>query len=170
MAKHPLRWLATHVNGFSLPVGGVSWTPGVSDAEVVRGLVAFLEDRRVLYNPYEVEMADHCVQSVLSIRQRLTQTLEQGGIATELAAHLRQMRVACRRFLEQTADGGRRGAYNNGLNDPMLNQALGELRGTFGILLAQLVVMYGFDVEDGLASILPPNPDDDTDDYMAGWV
>lgn len=35
------------------------------------------------------------------------------------------------------------------------NSALGELRGTFGIMIAQIAVAYGINVEEELASILP---------------
>lgn len=35
------------------------------------------------------------------------------------------------------------------------NSTLGELRGTFGIMLAQMAVAYGIDIEDELSSILP---------------
>ena len=37
--------------------------------------------------------------------------------------------------------------------------ALGELRATFGICLAQICVRYGIDVEEQLSSMLPPSPD-----------
>jgi len=42
-----------------------------------------------------------------------------------------------------------------GLHDWSLNQALGELRGVFGVHVAQIAAKYGVDVEEGLASILP---------------
>jgi hypothetical protein len=41
------------------------------------------------------------------------------------------------------------------MNDPDFNQALGELRGVFGIHVGLLAIKYGLDIEDGLASILP---------------
>jgi hypothetical protein len=46
------------------------------------------------------------------------------------------------------------GGYG-GLDDYLLNQALGALPGVFGIHVGQLAVRYGIDVEDWLASILP---------------
>lgn len=39
--------------------------------------------------------------------------------------------------------------------------ALGELRGTFGNMLAQLASSYGVDVEDELASIMPGDDSSD---------
>ena len=39
------------------------------------------------------------------------------------------------------------------------NGALCELRGVFGIHLAKIAVMYGLDIEEGLATILPIRDD-----------
>jgi len=39
------------------------------------------------------------------------------------------------------------------------NSALGELRGVFGVHLAQIAAKYGLDIEDDLASILPMEAD-----------
>ncbi len=38
-------------------------------------MIAFLEDRRVLYVPDELEVPSHCVQSVIEIRRCLTEEL-----------------------------------------------------------------------------------------------
>lgn len=45
---------ARRVTGISTPVFGVSWSdPGPSETEIVRRFLVFLEDRRVLYNPFD---------------------------------------------------------------------------------------------------------------------
>jgi hypothetical protein len=99
------------------------------------------------------------------MRQFLTDRLGEGGIAEELAASLRAMRAACRKFLEDLgAVNGQldrwearrwRGGYGTGLDDFNLNQAIGALRAVVGVHVGQIAVRYGIDVEDGLASILP---------------
>lgn len=159
--------IAARMTGFSTPFFGLSWNPPTADREVARRVLAFLEDRRVLYSPYEVELADQCVMSVIDIRRFLTDVIGHGGVADELAIALRAMRGACRQFLSElqiAVDDGNalvdtlghfpRG-YQNGLQDFMLNQALGRLRGVFGMYVAQVAVAYDIDIEDGLASILP---------------
>ena len=155
------------MTGFSTPFFGVSWNPPTSDREVARRVLAFLEDRRVLYSPYEVELAEHCVMSVIDIRRFLTDVIGHGGGVDELSTARRAMRGVCREFLTelqiQVDDRSRlvdsRGrwfrGYQNGLQDFMLNQALGRLRGVFGMYVAQVAVAYDIDIEDGLASILP---------------
>jgi hypothetical protein len=104
---------------------------------------------------------------VLDIRRFLTEIMMEHGQADELQKNLRAMRAACRRFLErmqidpQGEDSAilRRAARRRlGFGDLMLNQSLGELRGVFGIHVAQIAVKYGLDVEDQLASIFPPEP------------
>ncbi len=171
-AKTKFRQIAGRLNGISCPVFGVSWDPPTLDVDVAHRVIVFLEDRRVLYEPAEVEVADHCVESVLEIRRFLTETIGAGGIAEDLAGHLRAMRGACRHFLTSSRVIGPdddpelwtpwqrdRGHYRSGLDDWTLNQALGELRGVCGIHIAQIAVKYGIDLEEQLVSILP-SPDE----------
>ena len=87
------------LNGISNPVFGVSWNPSTTDKDQAREIIAFLEDRRVLYNPSEMEMPDYCVQSVIEIRRFITQKVGtvQGA---ELQESLMAMRASCRKFLD----------------------------------------------------------------------
>jgi hypothetical protein len=163
--------IASRINGISCPIFGVSWTPAKADVTVARGVIDFLEDRRVLYYPSEVESPEHCVASVLDIRRHMTDLLVQGQIAGELSGHLRAMRAACRTFLDGQGFTGSEGEMNSlietrrrkgshmGLQDYLLNQALGELRAGFGIHLAQIAIKYGLDVDPPLDTILP-SPDE----------
>ena len=66
------KQIIKRLNGISTPVFGVSWNPSQTDKDQAKEIINFLEDRRVLYNPSDMEMPDHCVQSVLEIRRFLT--------------------------------------------------------------------------------------------------
>jgi hypothetical protein len=155
--------IAGRITGISTPIFGVQWTPPRVDVDVAREVIVFLEDRRVLYSPYEAEMPEYVVRSVLDIRQFMTDCLRRGGIASELADALSAMRTACRKFIESV--GERRGPelilpspgdiLHGGTPGWIFNQALGEMRGVFGLHIAQLAVRYGIDVPDQLAVILP---------------
>ncbi|WP_428544101.1 DUF6650 family protein [Profundibacter sp.] len=57
----------SRVTGLSSPVCGVSWTPPEAQITTARKLVTFLEDRRVLYNPSEMEVPIHCVRPLHNI-------------------------------------------------------------------------------------------------------
>ena len=64
--------IANRLTGISTPLVGVSWQPTDLEVSAARRVIAFLEDRRVLYAPDELEVPEHCVQSVLEIRRFLS--------------------------------------------------------------------------------------------------
>ena len=102
------RWLrrnkvtaeaARRITGISLPFGGLSWAePGPSDAEIVRQFLVFLEDRRALYNPMQLEVAGDVERSIRQIREQCTRTLQQLGPDAFAVGPLRAIREAGRRF------------------------------------------------------------------------
>ena len=47
--------IAKLLTGISCPVFGLQWSPTEADCVVARRMIRFLEDRRVLYVPYDVE-------------------------------------------------------------------------------------------------------------------
>jgi hypothetical protein len=49
--------------GFSTPIFGVSWDPPTVDRSVARKVIAYLEDRRVLYSPPSAKEHEDCVQT-----------------------------------------------------------------------------------------------------------
>ncbi len=156
--------IANRLTGISCPIFGISWNPTEVDVTKARRILAFLEDRRVLYAPSEMESPDHCVQSVLKIRDFLTAELGNLDSSDELSISLRAMRISCRKFLNTVSDpsneiiryGGHHGHWANWV----FTGALGEMRGVFGIHLAKIAAQYGLDVEDDLATILPGIDDD----------
>ncbi|MCE5202788.1 MAG: hypothetical protein LLG24_00990 [Actinomycetia bacterium] len=156
--------IASRVTGFSTPVFGVSWQPPEPEIVAARRVIAFLEDRRVLYVPSEMEVPHHCVMSVMEIRHFLTQELGALGDQSGLHRSLRAMRAACRKFLDevgaQDGDIVRYGGHHNHWASWQFNGALGELRGVFGLQLARIATEYGLDIEDELARILPGADDE----------
>ena len=156
-----LKTLAARLTGFSIPIFGVSWNPPEPQRNKVRRVVTFLEDRRVLFAPYSWEVPDHCAASVLEIRRFLTDELAAPDTSTELAANLRAMRAACRKFLNAigiTGSGPKRRSSALQLRSPDFLTALGELRAIFGLHLASLAVQYGVELEEELSAILPGAP------------
>lgn len=153
------------LNGISTPVFGVSWNPNKTNKDRAREIITFLEDRRVLYNPSEMEMPDHCVQSVLEIRRFITQTIATVQ-STDLQESLRAMRASSRKFLDTVGineDIIKFGHHGGHWANWEFNGAIGELRGVFGIHIARIAVMYGIDVEEDLARILPAIDDKQMD-------
>lgn len=147
------------ITGISCPVFGVSWKPAETERAMAQRIVTFLEDRRVLYAPDSQEILAHCVQSVLEIRHHLTAVLQELPDESELAENVRAMRAACRKFLD-TAGDGRSDLIVFGVTPGhwaswRFHDAIGQMRGVFGVHVAQVAAKYGLDVEDDLASILP---------------
>lgn len=151
--------IANRLTGISCPIFGVSWNPVEVEITKARRIISFLEDRRVLYSPYEMEMPQHCVQSVLEIRKFLTTELGDLNFENHLAESLRGMRAACRKFLDIVQLDGNdlvaSASSHGGVASWVFNSALGELRGIFGVHVARVAVQYGLDLENELASILP---------------
>jgi hypothetical protein len=161
MAKHMkknlrygFRELASRITGLSIPVFGISWQPPESERSIVRSVLVFLEDRRVLYNPFAIEVEYQVTDSVLEIRTNLTDAIQHLPDKSEAIPHLRGMRAACREYLDNTGfhhDGPRFGFMAD----------LGRLRTIFGYHIAKLAIMYGIDLEGELAAILPPEYKED---------
>ena len=150
----PFQRIAQRITGISTPVFGISWNPPEEKRDIVRRLVTFLEDRRALYAGYDFEHGPWVEQSVLEMRAEITKTLKACPEDDHLTGPLRAMRAACRKFLDATGPphGGKRGYYPR---EAMMWQALGELRGVFGVHLAHLCAAFGIDVEPELATIFP---------------
>lgn len=72
------------------------------------------------------------------------------------------MRAACRDFLTlhsvQAQEHNRGMMHETGYQQEEFFVGLGKLRSVFGQQLAVLGYLYGVDIEEGLASILPPEP------------
>ena len=153
--------IGRRLTGISTPFGGVSWEASESDRTHAQRLLAYLEDRRVLYDPTEVEVPHHCISSILQIRSELTETRKRLKPGSPLDQSVRAMQVACRAFLAWSRESDKLDAFQAGAwNLPrwVFDQSLGELRATFGICIAQIAVQHHLDVEEPLAKILPADP------------
>src|SRR6266852_4304974 len=99
-----------------------------------------------------MEVPEHCVQSMLQIREYLTEELQNLPTDKGLTYSLRAMRAACRRFLETTQSGSGDiimfGCHLGHSASWVFNGAVGELRGTFGHHVATIAAQYGLAVED----------------------
>src|SRR5205823_6228537 len=110
--KIPFKQIRVRLTGLSLPFGlGAQWEftqpktpPEKVEQDRAVKLLTYLEDRRVLYGSYALEVPEDVISSVLQIRERLTSELEQlhDDVDTPLYATIAAMRVACRKFLDTT--------------------------------------------------------------------
>jgi len=152
--------IASRLTGVSCPVFGIQWNPPVPEVAIAEGVVTFLEGRRVLYNNYELEMPDHCVQSVTKMREFLNAEARRVSRDTWISKHLRAMEASCRRFMDVTQSQ----ATNQRIIRPFdggpatweFCSALGELRANLGFYLGVMAIVYGLSIDGELEKILPP--------------
>lgn len=163
MAGRIKQW-AGKLTGFSTPLLGASWQPTATERDVAAELLARFEDRRVLYNPSDAEVPDHCVQSVIELRRLLSDALVKLGGDGVLAEHIRALAAALRKFLDRI------GRYDGDLNKARepghwmswdFLDALGQLRAIFGIHIAMIAARYNLAVRGHLQAILPAEPSHD---------
>lgn len=141
------------------PIFGVSYKPTNDEIKLAKNIIIFLEARRVLYNPSEMEMPSHCITSVVEIKNYLTNEMMSIGQDTELYNYVSAMRKACNKFLNtcnlKDDDVKNYGGHWGHWASWYFASALGEMRGLFGVMVLQIAVCYGLDVEDDLASTIP---------------
>lgn len=162
-AKLKAKTLLSRLGGFSAFGFGVSLKLPEADRTVVRELMTFLEDRRALYVGAIWEQPDHVVTSVQQIRAELTNALKRLQDGSPAAAACRLMRSACRDFVDKAGRMELK-ALDRRLSEGWQGEtfliALGTLRATFGQQIALLAHLYDIELEEHLAAILPPEPDD----------
>ena len=112
-----LRKIFRRITGLSTPIFGLSWNLGIDELEELRKLFLFLEDRRVLYNRFDNEMAHFVTSSVQELRAELAKTLQKLNDSSKAIPHIRGMQAECRRFLDDASGSVKR---------------IGELEVTFG--------------------------------------
>ena len=156
--KLTFKELTSRLTGFSIPIFGVSWQPEESDVKIAKRVVNFLEDRRVLYSPYDLEVPRHCVSSILEIRRMLTDEIGKLSQKKDLFNDLQLLRSACRKFLDEiqihnidTDQSIQISSYSGWI----FYSALGELRGNFGIYVSKIAISYGIDISGELSKIIP---------------
>lgn len=159
------RQVLGRLNGLSVGPVGASWDAPVPEAYVAQRVINFFEDRRVLFNAYELEVPRHCVDSVQEMRRFLTESLAGMPDDDGLPANLRAMRAACRKFLDTVQRAGGRviidDAFRGGLDAWTLFTALGELRAVIGLHLSILAARNKLSINGDLTKILPPSESDE---------
>jgi hypothetical protein len=186
-ARIKSKTLGSRVTGLSAFGFGASWKAPEPERDVVQHIINVLEDKRALYVNRDREVRDHVNQSLCEIRNVLTDGINRVSSSSPAAQAFRIMRAACREFLSQPHSDplmgkivrryyvlpppGIRSATDASAlpkqDEPKLPAqdnffaALGKLRGVFGQQLAVLAYLYRIDLEQDLATILPPEPQSD---------
>lgn len=139
---------------------GASWEGSVTEREIAHRVVTYFEDRRVLYNPYHLEVPEHCVESVNEMRSFLTEELTEYHGREGISKNLRAMRAACRKFVDTVQKSGGviiiDNLFEGGPDAWEFFSALGELRATIGLHLSIIAASHKIDIQGDLEKIVPP--------------
>ena len=138
----------------------MSWNPSKSDRNKIRSFITFLEDRRVLYNPFHNEVAPWVAESIIEIRKNITGLIPEFNEDSEVVDILQTMRSSCRRYLDRTYKNQKDRFFHQTLIENLF-----ELRTVFGICIAKLSIMYGINLSEELLDIIPLANDEDEKTY-----
>lgn len=158
------------ITGVSTPWVGLQWE-NVKDQDkfTANAVIAFLEDRRVLFGDRHLEDQRHCLASVFEIRAFLTLRLTTDDIGSDLARMLKALRATCREFIDAAGPDADNFYIPHGeLQSDPFSLALGDLRSRIGIYLDLIARQYELEMTEELAQILPPEVEADDDDLS--WV
>lgn len=92
--------MGLELNGFSTSLGGISWNKTTSSKEMFTHLLFFLESKRILVNPIELEFKDWCIESVLEIKQQLVSITQELKLKDFDADIIRNLIDACNDYLD----------------------------------------------------------------------
>lgn len=147
--------LKNRITGISISAtgGGISFKPKEADRDIIRKLIVFLEDKRALYITHDREIPDYVRMSLSQIREAVTEALREIGEDSPAVESLRVLRAACASF---EAKYGHLDWRNRNDYDEDFFIRLGILRSVFGHQIAALAYAHKIDLDEGLASILPP--------------
>lgn len=142
--------------GLSTPLGGVDWEYKDDDREIARRTLNLLEDRRMLWKDFSMEIEEQCVASADRMRSELGTLINTPGIGDTLESRLKLMRQIFRDFMSEVGSPDDRWRHpHHPMGTDPLSMALGRLRALMGVQVGLLAAEYDLDVSDELASIVP---------------
>ena len=88
-------------------IGGTSDECKSTAKDFYRDLFVYLESKRVLFNPSAVEQREHCISSVLEMKQTLSGSIRGQRLTDIELQPIREMLDACNNYLDKvgTSDG-----------------------------------------------------------------
>lgn len=90
------------LSGFSTPIGGVSWDKSITEKERIEYLFFYLQSKRILTNPIEMEIVKQCVDSILDIRKTLVGITKDVKFSDKNLSEIQNMITACNNYLNVT--------------------------------------------------------------------
>lgn len=93
--------MSFRITGFSTPFGGVSWEYTTSSKKRIIDFFHFLESKRLLTNPWYLEVVSQCVDSALEIKSALVSLTKDVDFSEEDCYVISTMIDATNNFLDE---------------------------------------------------------------------
>lgn len=122
------------LNGISVPFGGISWSKTNSAKEMFSYLLLFLESKRILVNPTEMEIKEWCVKSVLEIKNTLVSITKDIKLKNDEISIITSLIDSCNEYLDIVSPMNLNGIiYKNGDKwvDLNFDSAMKKFRASF---------------------------------------
>jgi len=133
------------LNGFSTSLGGISWNKTTSSKEMFSHLLFFLESKRILVNPIELEFKDWCIESVLEIKQQLVNITQEVELKDFDADMIRNLVDACNTYLDTVTPMNLPGIIykkDGRWEDLNFDRAMKDFRNSFKLEIAKIEKKY----------------------------
>ena len=134
------------LNGFSTSLGGISWNKTTSSKEMFSHLLFFLESKRILVNPIELEFKDWCIESVLEIKQQLVNITQEVELKDFDADMIRNLVDACNTYLDTVTPMNLPGIIykkDGRWEDLNFDRAMKDFRNSFKLEIAKIEKSIG---------------------------
>ena len=86
------------LNGISVPIGGISWEYTESGQKGIQEMFYYLESKRLLINPKEMENKEWSEKSAIEIKNKLVDILSRYKYDQNIITIIKQMVDACNEF------------------------------------------------------------------------
>ena len=93
------------LNGISFPFGGIAWDNNTTAKDRFRYLLLFLESKRILTNPFYMELKQECIESALEIKHTLVDITRDAEFDEKDTDIVRFLVVACNTYLDTVRSG-----------------------------------------------------------------
>lgn len=138
--------MGIRVTGFDTPIGGLSWEYTANAKNGIQDLFYFLESKRILTNPMEMEIKSWCEEAAIEIKGKIVEIMSGYNFDGNSIHHLRLMIDACNAFLDKLANVDIQGIiYKNDKGDwedIAFSRAMKELRKKFKDIISLFESAY----------------------------
>ena len=138
--------MGIRITGIDVPFGGISWEYTETSKRGVQELFYYLETKRILTNPMEMEIKEWCSQSAIEMKKEIASILSKYKFNADTISRLRIMINACNTFLDDLTLVNRPGIIyksNNGdWEDLRFSKAMKKFRKVFKENISSLSQSY----------------------------